>query len=301
MYQYTFDKETADKIINSTSNSGNLFKKFDEIDQKYNTISNSSAELKLEKMPIKSYTEDEIKTKAENNLFDYKTAGQNSINSGYDSKIKAVEDNVETVKKNAKESKAKVENSYAMVKENAENDAIKRGLARSSIIVNKLADYDQNMLSELEQQRTSTLEKIDSLKEQKSLLEQQKQNALGAFDITYAVKLQNEIESINDDIYKQNQTAQKYNNDIAEIMAKWERDAEDDFYKKSTELAKLADEYGSNLFDVLKQNEKYQLASEYFATLSKEDALAELQNNSSYKQNLGNSKYDKLLKEISSR
>ena len=93
----------------------------------------------------------------------------------------------------------------------------------------------------------------------------------------------------------------KYNNDIAEIKAKWERQQENDNYDKTTDLAELMGKYGVAVFDELKQNEKYALLQNHFKDMSKEEALNELQNNSTYISNIGKYNYNKLLQELNNR
>ena len=194
-----------------------------------------------------------------------------------------------------------VEGKYENAKENAKNDAIKRGLARSSIVVNTLSNLDAKKLSSLSELENSKNEKIEALNAQKSTLEQEKQNALNSFNLTYAIKLQDEIDSITSEIEKNRQSVIKYNNEIEQLQAKWEKQRQDDEYDKTTNLAKLVSQYGTSVFDILKRNEKYAIASEYFAGLSKEDAINEITNNSEYKTALGTANYNKLLEEINAR
>lgn len=301
MYQFSFDENTTKRLQDTTKVGGEIFEKFNQIDKKYNSLNGSETNLNLKEISFEKPTEEDVKQKAENNLFDYKNTNINSINEKYDNKIESIEEQKGKIDNNKQESLIGLENKYAKVKEEAKNDAIKRGLARSSIIVNTLSGLDRGMMQDLKELETKANDKISALNEQKSLLEQQKQNALNSFDITYAVKLQNEIDSINSNILKNEQEAIKYNNEIAKLQAKWEKEQEDGNFDKTSNLVGLIGKYGTAVFDVLKQNEKYAVASEYFAQLNKEDAILELQNNPKYKENLGTSGYNKLVKEIKNR
>ena len=53
--------------------------------------------------------------------------------------------------------------------------------------------------------------------------------------------------------------------------------------------------------DSVKRNEKYGVAKEYLNSLDKQTALAELTSNSAYKENLGDTLYAQLLKELNER
>ena len=301
MYQFSFDENTTKRLQDTTQTSGEVFEKFNQIDDKYNSLNNSKTNLDLKEISFEKPTENEIKEKAENNLYDYKDANVNSINEKYDNKINSIEEQREEVRNNKHESIANLEGKYKQIKEDVKNDAIKRGLARSSIIVNTLSELDSGMMKNLQELEIKANDKIATLSEQKNLLEQQKQNALNSFDITYAVKLQNEIDNINSNILKNEQEVIKYNNEIAKLQAKWDKEQEDGNFSKTSNLVELIGKYGTTVFDVLKQNEKYAVASEYLTKLNKDDALYEIQNNPQYKENLGVSGYNKLIKEIKNR
>lgn len=301
MYQYSFDDNTTKKIKDRTKTSGDIFEEFGKVDSKYNNLTKSDAKLNLERLDYNFPSEDEIKQKAENKLYEYKNNGINSIESGYETKNEALDSSKDDIIKNTKQSMDTVEGKYENAKENAKNDAIKRGLARSSIVVNTLSNLDAKKLSSLSELENSKNEKIEALNAQKSTLEQEKQNALNSFNLTYAIKLQDEIDSITSEIEKNRQSVIKYNNEIEQLQAKWEKQRQDDEYDKTTNLAKLVSQYGTSVFDILKRNEKYAIASEYFAGLSKEDAINEITNNSEYKTALGTANYNKLLEEINAR
>ena len=50
MYQYTFDEDTTKQILEKTQKDKTVLEKFNEIDNKYNTLASSTAKLQLEKM-----------------------------------------------------------------------------------------------------------------------------------------------------------------------------------------------------------------------------------------------------------
>lgn len=301
MYQYTFDEDTTTKIKNSQAKTKTVFDQFSEVDNKYNTLADSNQTLDLEKIDYIKPTENEVKLKAENNLYDYKNANINSINDEYAKKTMAIDESIQDTKESGEKESRKIKNAYSAVKEEAKDDAIKRGLARSSIIVNTLNSYDKGMLEELSNKTNEINSKIEGFQNEKNLLEAQKQNALNSFDIAYAVKLQEEINGINEDIEKKEKEVIEYNNKIAQIQAQWEKDQQDGTFDKATELADLIGEYGSAIFEVLKQNEKFEIAKEHFANMPKDEALEEFKNNSSYITNLGKKNYNILLEELESR
>lgn len=302
MYQFTFDEDTTKKVENQTKKSKSILEQFSEVDNKYSSLSSlGESDLNLQELTFKKPTEAEVKTKAENSLSEYKNSNIASINSNFETKNKNIDNSIEEAKKAGEEDAKKIYSNYKNVKQDAKDDAVKRGLARSSIIVNTLASYDNGMLNELSSKSDEVNAKIVAFQNEKNLLEQQKQNALGSFDIEYAVKLQEKIDSINQSIQEKEQEVIKYNNDIAEIKAKWEQEKGNENFDKTTHLAELMGKYGVAVFDELKQNEKYALLQNHFKSMSKDEALNELKNNSAYISNIGKYNYNKLLQELNDR
>lgn len=298
MFQYSFDNDTTKKVQDSTSKTKSVLEQFDQVDKKYTTGNKTNSNISLQKIEYSAPTEQEILQKAQNSLSDYKTKGIEAIESDYKTQSEQLDKSIQSVKDDQTDKAKSIVDAYSKAKQEASNDAVKRGLARSSIIVNKLDNYNNNMLNNLAVLSSQSSEKIDSLTTQKNTLELEKNNALKSFDIAYAVKLQDKIDSINEDISKTQQSVLKYNNEIAELEAKWNRDNEQEDYEREMEMSKFVANQGTFVIDTLKRNEKYQIAKDYFKDLDKQVAITELTTNSIYKENLGDVMYNKLLKEL---
>ena len=298
MYQYTFDDETTQKVAQNSEKVTAIFDQFNKVDQKYSTLNNVDVDLNLKEMEYEAPSVEEIKTKAENSLQEYKSSNLDGINNNFEAESNKLDKSIEETKQNSIKQQDQIKEAYAVAKNDASNDAIKRGLARSSIIVNTLADFDNGMLSKISEEISNANAKIEGYENERSKLETERQNALNSFNISYAVKLQEKIDDLNKQVSDKQAEVVKYNNQITEAKAKWEKQQGDDNFDKTTELAKLIGEYSSSVFDVLKQNEKYEIAKTYLSTFSKQDAIAELTNNEAYLTNLGQKNFDKLLSEL---
>ena len=301
MYQYTFDEDTTKEIEEKNKKSKTIMQQFEDVDNKYNTLTSSDSNLDLERLEYSKPSDSDIKNKAESSLMDYKNSKISSINDNFDAKTENIDQSIEKIKKSEEKDKEEIYQTYQGLKQDAKDDAVKRGLARSSIIVNTLSNYDNGMVNKLLEKSNEISAKISSYENERNLLEEQKQNALSSFDIEYAVKLQEKIDEINSDILAREEEVTKYNNEISELEAKWKKEQEDDNFDKTTELAKLMGEYGTAVFDVLKQNEKYAIARQYLNSMAKDEALIEFKNNSAYYTNLGKYNYNKLLDELNAR
>ena len=186
---------------------------------------------------------------------------------------------------------------YSSLKQQASNDAVKRGLSRSSIVINILDAFDQNMIKEYNKINDEITSKIDSLNNQKNLLNEQRENALNAFDITYAVKLSEKIDEINQSLLEEEQKVLEYNNEIAQKEAEYEAERK----KNALEYAEYVEKYGYTGIEKMKQEEKYQLAKDYLMSMSKEEALNELNSNKLFNSELGSINFNKLKVLLSER
>lgn len=299
MYQYIFDEKETKKITDSTNKAKNILEQFAEVDSKYTFGEKMDIGLDLKRNEYTAPTKEQVEQKAKNSLESYKNQNINSINENFQKKSEQIDEDIKNLKSTASATKDEIKGTYAQVKENASNDAIKRGLARSSIVVNTLSDFDNKMINDLEVLASKTNQELASLDTQKNTLELQKANALNDFNIEYAVKLQSEIDSINSDIAKAQDAALKYNNEIAELEAKWAKEQNQENYDRQADLLELVNKYGSYALDYAKQNEKYVIAKKHFADMDKQVAISELKNNSAYLTNLGTVNYNKLLEELS--
>ena len=298
MYQYIFSEDDSKLIQEQTekeSKKKQLKDEFESIDNKYhNTLTgNTEPSLNLEKMTFTKPSDEQIKQQATDSLAEYRENGLKDIQQQYSTKMQGIDESIDSKKQNANQQKTELEQKYASLKADASNDALKRGLARSSIIVNTLEAFDNKMLDNFMTINQELTKSIDSLSNQKSLLEQQKQNALNSFDISYAVQLNEKIEKINEKLQQQEESVIKYNNEIAEKEAEYKRKKQ----QEALDYAEYVGKYGLGTIEMMKSNEKYKLAREYFLTLPKSEAIKELEEDSSYINQLG-TYYYKLLNEL---
>lgn len=309
MYQYSFTDSKSKEIETKTKAVDDVFKTFDEIDKKYKiTLDDKSGDydqtLELEKKTFEKPDDASLEKQAEDGLSEYKQKSLKQIENDYMSNKNSIEEQIQNLDSSTKENKSELKNAYESVKTSASNDAIKRGLARSSIIVNKLAEYDKGMLAEfakIEQDYNQTFNKLNS---QKSLLEVQRQNALDTFDISYAVKLSEKINSLNEKLDQKEQEIIEYNNKIEQLEKEYElektekkQEYERDLNKQKLDTLKYYGEYGTNQIDMLRAKEKYEVAYNYLMSIPKDEAVQLVENNENFRNNLG-SYYNKLYSAV---
>lgn len=312
MYTYNFSDEQTEEIAKKTAEYNNIKSLFNDVDKKYSLGQEVRPEdyekkLNLERKTSGNKTQDEVLALAQNELYDYETSSKSQIENAYSKGVASVEENLTKLENTTSNSKQNLAGAVKNAKENASNDALKRGLARSSIIVNKLASYDQTYLTEFANLEKTFIENQTKFNNEKSLLEIQRQNALDTFDITYAVKLSEKINTINEKLLKQEQEVIEYNNKLEQLEKEFDvemqenlRKAELDASKTNKEYAEFIAKNGQYAVEVLREKEKYEIAQNYFNSIPKHQALYELKNDSFFKSQI-RTYYNALIKEIEQR
>jgi len=313
------ENETENTSANATEKApttiDDLIDSFNTIDSSYGSMTkitnensnNIAEELNLEKMSYTEPTEEEITTQAQNSLTDYKQNTIKNIEDETEAENTKLINNKSSLINSADEQKQNIATTYANAKDSTEKDALKRGLARSSIVINKLAAFttdEVNQYQKISDELNGSLKDIES---SIANLETKKQNSLNNFNITYAIKLSEKIDNLKAVQEEKEAEVIKYNNQIAEKEAEYAQklsEAEKDNYQAEWErqlkLAEYQSKYGKLPSADLVAIEKYNLALTYFNNLPKTEALAELESNPLLKQQLGEH-YFELYNKISKR
>lgn len=297
----------SDNLFSSST----LQEEFEKINNKYKLdtaidFSPTPTSLNLEKFNYDAPTSAEIEQQAKNALHDYASTSQQNIDTSYQTNLKKLFEQEEKLAETNATTKNSHEAQTEQAKQSASNNALKRGLARSTIVVSQMAAFDQDKLNHfaaLDAEYTKALTKLEN---EKTLLETQKQNALNSFDIAYAVKLSDKIATINEAVEKKLTEVQKLNNEIAKTEAAFTQAAEKENIRRAQEAYEwnqaIAKELalGQSSTEKLKQEEKFQVAINYFNNLSKSEALSIINQNEALKTELG-PLYTRLHAAISSR
>lgn len=274
MYTYKF---SDDVDLNSASEKEGVISKLKEVDEKYSFKSANITKPEIEKKEFVPVSDEEIFEKAENNLKEYKQNNLEKIEDKFSSKFASVEDEALKALTKNEEKQNDLEEKYETYTQKAINSNIKKGLADSSIfdeVLKQIEDTKQAEISKINSEFQKNIEKLES---EKSILQSQKDSALSSFDISYALKLENEINSINSAIAKEQNEILKYN-------TKLEKEAEAEVQKRQKEIANqnkqlqdLISKNGQTEVNKMKYKEKFNIVESYLNSLSKNEALRELE------------------------
>lgn len=278
MYTYKFSENEVE--LDKPSQKEKVFEKLKEIDEKYSYATNSNIsndDINFEKKSYDAPNENEIEEMAKQSLSSYKDSSLKKIDENFNKNSNKIEEKIENVTENRDEEFLDAMKKYNTSVKNFTNKAIKNGITNSSIFDEALKEIEEEKNLKLGEAQEKFGGEIKKLQSEKSILESQKDSALSSFDISYALKLNDEISKISNEIAKKQDEVLKYNNQIEEKANKLKLEREKEIAKQNESLTKLLSEKGLTEVNKMKQKEKYQVVKDYLSTMSKEDALRELE------------------------
>ncbi len=257
------------------------------------------AETKLKELDYTPPTDEYLAEKAETSLADYKVRGESDIR-------RASEENAQTLRTNKAEYEAarvkaleSLEKAYGNAAERVDSDVIKRGLARSSVAVNAksgLADDYASRSAEILGEYGSKIADIDA---EINSVGSKLTAALDDFNIAYAAKLAEKLDSLKADREKKSKEAVEFNNSVREKQAKLDADrlktesalysSALSQYKTETSLDSLTPEARDAVYKSV-----FSKMDAYLGGMTEQQAKLEFLNHSLYRDHLSDYYYYKL-------
>ncbi len=255
-------------------------------------------------------TDEEIENSAKLEIEGKKYGAISDIESRYQEAQKALQDNKIEAGETLKDSYANLQKLYNELGEKVKDESLKRGLARSSIVTSQLNDLNKAHIDSASAQEREYLKSVNDINYNISKLEMDRENALDRLDVEYAVELDNRITELKDERAKTIKQYEDYNNDIRQQKIEYEqnrvKDIEEflhDNYQRELEKIeaenKYEKEYGYSGAKLENYSKRYDIAYDFYKSLSPDIAVAALQASPNMKYYLGNM-YDKLLSTLKS-
>lgn len=296
---------TKDPIYSSVSPKtvDELNKYLDEVESSYVPVESTAdlpEYLELTKKEMPTMTEEQIKedAKAEADA-DYKTK-LDQLTNEYQNAVSDTNSQKKTAEEKYGQAVLETNTQYDHAREMAENDALRRGLARSSIVLLQLSQIEQSRAGELSQIQTKLQESLLELESQLNLLSQEKEKAISQLDLNYAVELTNSINDKIAELEKTRNEVLEYNNEIAEIEHKYNIQVDEKRQEILQDTAQQTAEMNKNIA-LCKQNEQIALILNYFSQFNKERALYEFTKDSALAQKVGADVYYIVYRKLLSR
>lgn len=284
----------------------------DKIDEKYNIdnqTDNISLPEKVETVPLEysPMSDEEIKNLAKNSLAEYYTLSSKGLNEQADSSKKDLTDYKNELLKALSQKESNIDTGYDEAKKSTAGEALKRGLARSSIALGQLSEIDKEKAQVLAKTRNDFLEQAAEIDYRINDLETKKQSAINDLNITYAAKIAMEIGDLKTQRQEKIEEVAKYNNELTKYQAQYNIDrqtAEQDLKlgeydlleKKTVGMAEIEEKLQAKKYE-----EKFEYIMDYLSSMSKKDAIKYAENSDIIKNSLDTYNYRKLLNALEAR
>lgn len=128
---------------------------------------------------------------------------------------------IERAKENSQREKIEVNDSFEKAKQSVENNALKRGMARSSVVVNEVGQLERQKNSQLGEVDRELTEKIEGINSQINSLEAELSQSIKDLDMEKAVELNEKITALKEERKAKQDEVIKYNNSINETETKY--------------------------------------------------------------------------------
>jgi len=221
------------------------------------------------------------------------TAIENNINNLYNQ----FRNDQKLAQRSADERHAAVDKEYGIARENVANDSLKRGLARSSIAVNKQAALSNAAAEQRTGISNELIERLAGLDAEIHGLEAMKQSALDNFNIAFAAKITQELNRLISERDTFNRDAIRFNNQMMQA----ERDNQmqnimNESKLHGERLSQMQQENNLNMQTNFREN--YIRIREYLAGMSARDARNVLANDPLFRDHLNSYYFYRLYDEF---
>lgn len=239
-----------------------------------------------------------------------KTQKKNEIESKFASDMGALESGKQQAKQNLEEGYKQLGELYDELRKNAENDSLKRGMARSSVITSQLNNLDRAQLESAGNVEAAYQSTVGAIDQKINALQNDRELALNELDLRSAAELGSRIDELRkerDDTVLQ---YEKYNNSVREKNIKYEQQRQDDIAQflakrekeKQDALAKQQEnenKYGYSGDKLKNYTQRYNAAYQFYSSLSPDIAADALAASPNMKYYLGQY-YDTLMSALKS-
>lgn len=163
--------------------------------------------------------------------------------------VGALNEKAENENKNLAEAKKNIEERYDGAKKTASDDALKRGLGRSSIIVNLLKEYDADKLKTIDEKDQKYGDELKKINDKITELNAELKSSLDKADMREAFEINERLSELKSERDNANEKVVKYNNSLAEKLGELKKQLENSSTRGHVivEAERLADEYNNQM------------------------------------------------------
>lgn len=271
-----------------------------DIERKYasNDYVDAPDSLGLDKVEVPNKTDDQLKEAAEQSLKEKYDKKKQSTDQGFRKQIESLLETQEKNKEDNLKQQEQINKNYDDSIKATESQALRRGLARSSIVISQLSALEGGRANDLSQSLKDLEDKLTSAENQIASLEKEQQEALDSLDIEYAMELDEQIEKAREEYQKSVKEAIEFNNNVDKLEAEYKMKLDKQKQDKQETLTELQAKYGSSYTYKKIKDEQFDYLKDYLQSLDKDYALELLLTNNDFKRILS-SRYSEMYNLIS--
>jgi len=279
----TVDENTESEITS------NLLKQVEEIGYKPPKITESETlpELSLTKLAEDTRTEDDIKSEVADIVDAKYGIKKQELNSKAQNNIEETNNKITQNVIEKSENEANINKIYDQYVNNMENQALKRGLARSSIIIGQIDGIESERADKLNKSADEYSSKLNSLENEIVTIRSNLKEDLSLLELEKAKEEKNLLDSKLNELTKLKKQIAEFNNDVEKVQAEYELKRK----KQELENQKNIEEILNSSVEQDKKKEaesdQYMLIYYTLKKLGKDQALKELFSNEKYADYLG--------------
>lgn len=170
--------------------------------------------VKLDMMEFNPLTDQEIEKQASEKINKKYEQKENLLEAKKDAQVSNLELENQELQKSAKDKKEEVENAYFELEKDLNSNAIKRGIARSSIVSEQIKNLGVEKIRDLLGVDEKIADEIKKNSQKITSLEQEYVQAVDGLSIEKAVEISDAIDKLKKEQNAQLEKVLKYNNDI---------------------------------------------------------------------------------------
>ena len=315
------EEERQGKINDALAKEADVAKKLADLEKKYNDSLPKDEPIDFDKLfPTESglkeieYTpesDESIRKRAQSAVDSEKNQSKTKINDRYLDALDALKDDKKSARESLSDSYSNLEKLYSELREKANNDSIRRGMARSSVATNRIDALDKQHLSSATEAEKSYIGAVAQIDSEISKLQRDRDDALDQLDLKSAQDLEESIAKLKSERDDKVKEYEEYNNEIRKKNASFQSDRQkkiDDYVadlekkkqEKEKEQQEYESKYGYSGEKLENYSERYRIAYDFYSALSPDVAVDALKASPNMKYYLGNL-YDKLLSSLQSK
>ena len=284
------------KELNQMEQSYNDRQKQAYIDKKMEGYAESPQYEKMEYDPL---SDEEIENIAKSEADKYYNNKYNEINENLESDKKQLESTKNEYISSAEQNINQIAEIYNASKKNIENDALKRGLGRSSIVGERLENLESEKSGQESEVYKALNQNLSDINIKISELEAQKASALNELDVEKAVVLNDKLNELINERTKKQEEVTNFNNEIQEKINSYNTARNKTLNQYLSEYADVTTgKLNDDDYNRIKSEEylsRYNAAYDFYRFYPTDMARQMIKDNTMLKNYLGESYYETLL------